>query len=407
MVSRTKAERLASHQALAAEIQRKLDLDIAKLAIAPEFEGGDGDNTRTSIQQTDFINVSDTVGPSQTGGSGGDTTPPSQVLDLNATAINDTVIGLTWTANSEPDLNNYNVYRGTTPGFTVTLGITSPALTPSTNSVSDTGRTASTTYYYKVSAVDTSANIGALSVEDSATTLAPGAIAPSLEYHFDSIISDSSGFAHLVSGSNSNGYILPGVFGTAGWRCNFPVQPPVIPDNIKPGGATSAIMNIPTLQMDTSVGFSLAFWLNPQDISALSFRRVIAEKADDINNKWSIQLDSSGILYFFVKKAGTDYKRQVSGFTTGSWQHVGATFNGATNTVALYRNAVAGIASTATTQYPYEGQDWFILGCRASGGPDGSDFDTHYEGYYDEFRYYKSVVLTPTQVTNLKNTNAP
>ena len=57
------------------------------------------------------------------------------------------------------------------PGFPVTLGTTVPVATPTTNSFSNTGLTASTTYYYKVSAVDASGNIGPLSAERSGTTL--------------------------------------------------------------------------------------------------------------------------------------------------------------------------------------------------------------------------------------------
>ena len=79
-------------------------------------------------------------------------------------------MNLSWAANTEPDLDHYNVYRGTTPGFTVTLGTTTPVGVPTTNSYSDTGLTAPTTYYYKVSAVDASGNIGPLSAENSGTT---------------------------------------------------------------------------------------------------------------------------------------------------------------------------------------------------------------------------------------------
>ncbi len=102
-----------------------------------------------------------------------DTTPPVQVTGLSATTVSSIQINVGWTANTETDLNHYNVYRGTTPGFVVTPGTTAPIATPATNSYSDTGLTPSTTYYYKVSAVDNAGNIGALSVERSATTSPP------------------------------------------------------------------------------------------------------------------------------------------------------------------------------------------------------------------------------------------
>ena len=66
---------------------------------------------------------------------------------------------------------HYNVYRGTTAGFAVNTATDTPLAQPIANSYSDTtGLTESTTYYYKVAAVDTSANIGILSDEGSGTT---------------------------------------------------------------------------------------------------------------------------------------------------------------------------------------------------------------------------------------------
>jgi hypothetical protein len=102
-----------------------------------------------------------------------DTTPPAQVAGLSVTTMSSTQLNVGWTGNTETDLNHYNVYRGTTPGFDVIPGTTTPVATPATNSYSDTALTASTTYYYKVAAVDNAGNIGALSVESSGTTSPP------------------------------------------------------------------------------------------------------------------------------------------------------------------------------------------------------------------------------------------
>jgi 3-keto-disaccharide hydrolase/fibronectin type III domain protein len=102
-----------------------------------------------------------------------DTTPPVQVGGLSVTTVSSTELNLGWTRNTETDLNHYNVYRGTTPGFVVIPGTTTPVATPATNSYSDTKLTASTTYYYKVAAVDNAGNIGTLSVERSGTTSPP------------------------------------------------------------------------------------------------------------------------------------------------------------------------------------------------------------------------------------------
>lgn len=93
------------------------------------------------------------------GGTPPDTEPPAQVTGLSASAVSATEIDLTWNANSEPDLDHYNIYRN---GVKI-------AETTST-SYADTGLQPSTTYTYEVSAVDTSGNEGQKSNPVSATT---------------------------------------------------------------------------------------------------------------------------------------------------------------------------------------------------------------------------------------------
>ena len=93
------------------------------------------------------------------------------MLGLTVTPISSTRLDLAWTTNPEPDVAHYNVYRGTTAGFTVNTTTDTPLAQPIANSYSDTtGLTESTTYYYKVAAVDNAANIGILSDEGLGTT---------------------------------------------------------------------------------------------------------------------------------------------------------------------------------------------------------------------------------------------
>jgi hypothetical protein len=85
------------------------------------------------------------------------------------------VINLSWTADTAPTnctISGYNVFRSTSSGFTpsssnqIASGVTS-------TSYSSTGLSASTTYYYKIEAVD-SHGTSAASGQASATTLSSG-----------------------------------------------------------------------------------------------------------------------------------------------------------------------------------------------------------------------------------------
>jgi hypothetical protein len=95
---------------------------------------------------------------------------PSAPASLTATATSSSQINLGWNASQASCPVTYSVFRSTTNGFTpstsnqITSGLTS-------TSYSNTGLTASTTYYYLVEAVDT-AGASAQSNQASATTSA-------------------------------------------------------------------------------------------------------------------------------------------------------------------------------------------------------------------------------------------
>ncbi|MDJ0838311.1 MAG: collagenase [Acidobacteriota bacterium] len=99
-----------------------------------------------------------------------DIVPPAAPTGLSAVA-GDGRTDLSWNANGESDLGGYLVYRGTSSGGPYTR------LTGSTvggTSYADTGVSNGTTYYYRISAVDTSGNESVQSAEVNATPTAPG-----------------------------------------------------------------------------------------------------------------------------------------------------------------------------------------------------------------------------------------
>jgi Malectin domain/Fibronectin type III domain len=101
------------------------------------------------------------------------TAVPSAPTGLTATASSSSAIGLSWTAVTPPancSISSYSMYGSTTSGFTPGSGnLIASGLT--STSYSDTGLSASTTYYFVVEAVD-SFGTSAASAQQSATTQA-------------------------------------------------------------------------------------------------------------------------------------------------------------------------------------------------------------------------------------------
>jgi GH35 family endo-1,4-beta-xylanase len=92
-----------------------------------------------------------------------DTTPPAAPTGLSA-AAGSGIVYLTWNANTENDLDGYNVYRSTTSGSEysrIAERLEGPAYT-------DDAVSNGTTYYYVVTALDFSANESGYSNEDDA-----------------------------------------------------------------------------------------------------------------------------------------------------------------------------------------------------------------------------------------------
>jgi hypothetical protein len=119
-----------------------------------------GESNGTSI----IINDDGSVTPPLDNG------PPTAPTGLSATGGNASVF-LDWNNNGESDLDGYNVHRSTSAGppYTQLNG----SLVASSNYV-DSTVTNGTTYYYVVTAVDTSADESGISNEASATPQASG-----------------------------------------------------------------------------------------------------------------------------------------------------------------------------------------------------------------------------------------
>lgn len=124
----------------------------------------------------DVAVANERIGCAGTPPNPGDTTPPTSVTGIMATAGNGQVQISGLTASDNIGIGVFNVYRSTSPTGPFTLigqagagGLQSPPPI----SFLDTGLTNGTTYYYNSAAQDTSGNIGPSSSTVSATPQAP------------------------------------------------------------------------------------------------------------------------------------------------------------------------------------------------------------------------------------------
>lgn len=104
---------------------------------------------------------------SKGGGGGTDTTAPTAPSALSASAASSSQVNLSWAASTDNvGVASYNIYRSTDNATFVAVASTTGT------TFSNTGLTASTTYYYRVTADDAAGNESAASNTASATTLA-------------------------------------------------------------------------------------------------------------------------------------------------------------------------------------------------------------------------------------------
>ncbi len=141
-----------------------------------------------------------------------DTTSPTTPGAPTSTGITASSISLSWTASTDAvGVTGYKIYRSATAG-----GTYSEIGTSATNSYTDTGLSASTSYYYKISAYDAAANNSAQSSASAAITTSQaqsggqtvsginGPVGPSLTTNQTSCTNPSGGTIYYVDAVNGN-----------------------------------------------------------------------------------------------------------------------------------------------------------------------------------------------------------
>lgn len=130
-----------------------------------------------------------------------DTIAPNAPSGLTVVSTGSSSITLSWDNNSESDLKNYNVYRSFNPISTIQdadlIG------TIESNNYTDSGLFSLTTYYYSISAVDTSLNESVLSINVSETTQQTRSASISMNWSTTQSGNSSNTIGSLISISNN------------------------------------------------------------------------------------------------------------------------------------------------------------------------------------------------------------
>ena len=158
------------------------------------------------------------------------TTVPSAPTGLTATASSSSVIGLTWNVVTPPancTISSYTVYGGTTanPTTVIASGVTG-------TTYSNTGLTASTTYYYLVKAIDADGT-SAASTQATATT-------QPVNSNTGYVSINAGGAAVSNSGGGDNPFVADEDYTTGGTTYSVP-NAINIPSSIAASAAPAAV----------------------------------------------------------------------------------------------------------------------------------------------------------------------
>jgi fibronectin type 3 domain-containing protein len=250
---------------------------------------------------------------------GSDADPPTAPTGLTATASS-AAISLGWTASTDNiGVANYRVERCQGAGCTTFAQIA----TPTAVTLSDTGLLASTSYSYRVSAVDPSGNVSGFSNVATATTPA-APVGPSglvAGYTFDA---GAGTVATDLSGNGNNGTISGAtwVAGKFGGGLQF--------------NGSGAVVQIPaSASLNVGSAITMAAWIQPASIQS-GWRTIMQKQADayflNASNSNGNNFPAGGA----TTGSATNVVSATSAAAVGAWTHVALTYDG--SVMRLYVN---------------------------------------------------------------------
>ena len=299
-------------------------LDIGGNTVWGEYFDGLIDEVRVYNRALGAAEIqADMQQPIGGGGPAPDTQPPTAPTNLQPTVSGNSV-ALAWgAATDNVALRRYHVHRAASSGFTPSAA---NEIATTTSTTHTDGGLAPGTYFYKVTAEDTSGNVGPASNEASAVISPPtsggGLVAA---YGFDE---GSGGTTTDASGHGNTGTLTGG----AGWSTNGHSG-----DALSLDGGSGRVAVADADSLDLTTAMTLEAWVNP---TALSGWRTVVLKERSGGIVYSLYANnSSDRPVGQVDLGGEQNAVGTAKLALATWTHLAVTWDGAM--LRLYVNGAA------------------------------------------------------------------
>jgi fibronectin type 3 domain-containing protein len=312
-----------------------------------------------------------------------DTTPPIAPSNLTATAVGAGQINLGWTASTDNvAVTGYRVERCAGAGCSNFAQIAAPTGTGTTYN-DTTNLQPSTSYSYRVLAVDAVPNLSGYSNVASATTAAAstGLVA---SYPF----SEGTGTTTADRSGNANHGTITGASWTAQGKFG----------NALSFNGTSNFVSIPdAATLDLSIAGTVEAWVRMS--SASRWNSVMAKGNSNSNpaHNYALEItDTNRVLCILGNGSSSLVVTSASALSNNTFYHLACTWDGAT--VSLYINGALSASSDQTISPNGNTSPLYI-------GQFGGNSD-RFAGIIDEVRIYNRA-LSPTEIQQDSTTPIP
>ncbi len=301
-----------------------------------------------------------------------ETTPPAAPSGLGATP-GDGAVALDWADNGEPDLASYTVYRSTLSGSG--YGVIASGLP--TSDYTDTSVTNGVTYYYFVTAFDTS---GGESAGGSRLPATPRGLAL-VHLQAEGNTLDSSGHGNHASVTGSPTYVA----GQLGQAIDL--------------NGSSDYLRIPSGVIRSVDNMTIAAWVHWD--GGGNWQRVF--DFGDSTSRYLFLSPGAGagnLRFAFNNGKGEQIAETTTALATGTWVHLAVTLKG--DTATLYMDGVpvaTKVAAINPTGFDFRPANNYL-------GKSQFGADPLFNGRIDDFRIY-GYALTASQVNDVKNGGVP